>query len=48
MPLPGCYDVYFKSYQTLNKVAFSAEIRLPEARRILSQTSMYVTMADLG
>jgi len=45
MPQPGSYHVYFKSYQTLRKVLFSAEIRLPESRRILSQTPMYVTMA---
>jgi len=31
-----------------SKVAFSAGIRLPESRRNLSLTPMYVTMATFG
>jgi len=48
MPQPSCYHVYFKSYQTLDKVTFSAEIRLPESRRNLLLTPMYITMATLA
>jgi len=44
--LPGYYHIYFRSHQLSEKVAFSAGIRLPESRINLSQTPMYVTMAD--
>jgi len=47
-PLPGYYYVFSKSFQLSEKIVFSAEIRLPESRKNLSQTPMYVTMADLA